>query len=275
MGSGNAGGGNVSVVQTSLTVAIGMIVGGPVGVAVAAMLAPLANSILGAAGDLIAAPIRGKARAHEEKSYRKHTSRLEHVQDINLIEVARRAASLTKVHTPALPDPDWANRFVTYARDAMSSDARDLWAKVLAGKYDNNGPTSIHTLNIIRSLDSRLACQFTDACCVSWKTAGRILWPNADEHDPATRALMGVGLVDNLQLVRSMRDVRPGRGVQWEWPVVTYMNRTDTVVVGAKIASLLFHPAGEELFGVIRRDLTPRHDLGAMDKAVAPLTRVQ
>ena len=145
---------------------------------------------------------------------------------------------------------------------------------MLAGKYDKDGQTSIHTLNIIRSLDSRLARQFTKACCVSWKAGERILWPNADEDDPATRALMGVGLVDNLQLLRSMKDVRPGRGAKWEWPVVTYMNHTDAVVK-AKIESLVFHPAGEELFGVIRRDLTSLHDLGAMDKAVAPLTRVQ
>ena len=116
----------MSAVQTSITVAIGMIAGGPVGAAVAAMLAPLANSILGAAGDLITAPIRGRARAHEEKSYRKHTSRLEQVQDINLIEVAKRAASLTRVPTPAVPDPDWANRFVTSARAMSSGRPRSL-----------------------------------------------------------------------------------------------------------------------------------------------------
>ena len=68
-----------------------------------------------------------------------------------------------EITTPA-PDPERMCRMLRWARDAMTDDARDLWARALAGQFCSKGSTSLRTIDIIQKLDGDDARLVSKAC---------------------------------------------------------------------------------------------------------------
>lgn len=72
------------------------------------------------------------------------------------------------------PDHDWTARFFGEVQDVSSDEMRTIWARILAGQVEKPGSTSLHTLDVLRNLDRRVANIFEAFCsiCIYTTTDG-------------------------------------------------------------------------------------------------------
>ncbi|HWE45092.1 MAG TPA: DUF2806 domain-containing protein [Caulobacteraceae bacterium] len=57
-------------------------------------------------------------------------------------------------------DPDWLNRFGSFAQDVSNEDLQRVWGRLLAGEINKPHTISISTLRILAELDSDVATMF-------------------------------------------------------------------------------------------------------------------
>ena len=72
------------------------------------------------------------------------------------------------------PDHDWTARFFNDIQDVSAEEMQTLYARILAGKVEKPGSTSVRTLSILRNIDQATARLFKNFCslCVSIRLNG-------------------------------------------------------------------------------------------------------
>jgi hypothetical protein len=65
-------------------------------------------------------------------------------------------------------DPDWFDNFTDYAKHSSDEEARDRWARLLAGEVIQPGKFSVRLLQLISSLRKSEAEKFADFCNHVW-----------------------------------------------------------------------------------------------------------
>lgn len=144
------------------------------------MLGSMVGALLGSLATVImmeparAVMNRILARFHANTEYKKERIKAIQSWDDGLRErreetieyILYRVLCLLKnqeIVTP-VPDPERMCRMLSWARDAMSNDTRELWARALAGQFCSKGATSLRTIDIIQKLDRDDARLVSKAC---------------------------------------------------------------------------------------------------------------
>ena len=136
---------------------------------IAAAQAEARDTLVSAAADVqgdidIAETVRQRIQFQEEKRHR------------NIGAVVGQAAELLgdKKVPDQEPDHDWTARFFNDIQDVSAEQMQTLYARILAGKVESPGSTSIRTLSILRNLDQATAGLFKSFCslCVSIRLNG-------------------------------------------------------------------------------------------------------
>lgn len=82
--------------------------------------------------------------------------------------VARAERALPPGHVPDVePDMAWTSSFSNAAQDISDEHMQELWARVLAGKVERPGSTSIRALTVLRTLDQSTARLFRRLCSMA------------------------------------------------------------------------------------------------------------
>ncbi len=95
------------------------------------------------------------------------TINAELAHNLNVEDVVQRAFSSGNIEEDAdidAVDPEWAARFTDFAGSKYSSEAQDIWAKLLVEEINSPGCFSKKTLSILDDMDPSDARTFKDLC---------------------------------------------------------------------------------------------------------------
>jgi hypothetical protein len=92
-------------------------------------------------------------------------------------------------------DPDWLNRFTSFAQDVSSEELQRVWGRVLAGEIRKPGSFSISSLRVLAELEADVARWFEET--YRKMIGGYVLRPQEFEGDVLERCatLENAGLV--------------------------------------------------------------------------------
>lgn len=97
---------------------------------------------------------RAALRAAQEQTRHQH----------NMEAIALEGAKEVTESYEEKPDDDWLDYFFNHARHISSSEAQNLWGKILGNEFQKPGQTSKKLLDTLRSLDKHDAQLFQRIC---------------------------------------------------------------------------------------------------------------
>ncbi|MDQ8202795.1 DUF2806 domain-containing protein [Pelagicoccus sp. SDUM812003] len=91
-------------------------------------------------------------------------------RQVNIDSVVEKSLEEISEEIPSKQmDPDWIARFFQEAKDTSDEDVQSIWAKVLAGEYENPGSFSKRALSMVKDLSKEEAEEIQTAASRVWE----------------------------------------------------------------------------------------------------------